>query len=195
MQEVNRTSPSHDRNVRARFGERSTPAVLVAVTASVALALGACGSGPSTSSPTTTSSATTKASPSGAVIDAYSTMWADLAVAATTSDYQSTLLPQHATGAALTLLTEGLARDQLHGIVTKGITSHHPSVVSLTPAANPTHAVVHDCFDDSRWIEYTSDGKRAKNTAGGRHKTTATLVEVGGTWKVSQLTVQPSGSC
>jgi hypothetical protein len=68
-------------------------------------------------------------------------------------------------------------------------------IVSLTPAANPTHAVVHDCFDDSGWIEYTSDGKRAKNAAGGRHATTATLVEAGGTWKVSQLTVEPAGTC
>lgn len=169
--------------------------MLVALTACVALALAACGSGPSASSSTTTPSTTTAASPSGAVIAAYRTMWGDLVIAARTSDYQSPLLSQHATGAALTLLVQGLARDQLHGIVTRGRTSHHLVIASLTPAANPTRAVVHDCFDDSGWIEYTTDGKRAKNAAGGRHDTTATLVEVGGTWKVSQLTVEPAGSC
>jgi hypothetical protein len=122
-------------------------------------------------------------------------MWADLVTAAETSDYQSPLLSRHATGAALTLLVQGLARDQLHGIVTRGVTVHHPAVTSLSPAGYPTHATVTDCFDDSHWIEYTTAGNRAKNTPGGRRATTADLVRKAGTWKVNRLTVGATGTC
>jgi hypothetical protein len=122
-------------------------------------------------------------------------MWADLVTAAQTSDFQSPLLSQRATGEALTLLEQGLARDQLHGIVTRGTTVHHPQVTSLTPAANPTHATIWDCFDDTHWVEYNTSGGLAKNAAGGRRATTATLVKSGGTWKVSQIMVQATGTC
>ena len=122
-------------------------------------------------------------------------MWTDLVTAAETSDFQSPLLAHHATGEALTLLVQGLARDQLHDIVTRGVTRHHPTVTSLSPATDPTRAVVTDCFDDTRWVEYTTDGKRAKNNPGGRRATTADLVKVDGTWKVSQLTIGATGTC
>ena len=170
----------------------------------VALAVSACGSS-STSSPTTapttagtatvTSTTQTKAVVSNEVIAGYRTMWADLVTAAETSDFQSPLLAQHATGDALTLLVQGLAWDQLHDIVTRGVTAHRPAVASLSPASDPTQAIVTDCFDDRRWIEYTTDGKRAKNTPGGRRSTTANLVKKDGTWKVSELTVKAVGTC
>ncbi|MBF6556036.1 MAG: hypothetical protein IVW52_07630 [Acidimicrobiales bacterium] len=122
-------------------------------------------------------------------------MWADLVTAAQTSDFQSSLLAQHAAGEALTLLVQGLARDQLHGIVTRGTTVHHPQVTSITPAANPTRATIGDCFDDTHWVEYNTSGGLAKNAPGGRRATTASLVRSGGTWKVSQITVQATGTC
>lgn len=174
------------------------------VVVSAALALGACGGGSTGPSPTvapdaaaaqTPSTAQTKTAVSNQVIGAYRTMWSDLVTAAETSDFQSPLLAQHATGDALTLLVQGLARDQLHGIVTRGVTVHHPTVTSLSPASDPTHAVVADCFDDTRWIEYTTDGKRAKNAPGGSRATTADLVKTDGTWKVSQLTLAAAGTC
>ena len=184
---------------------RTTLAVLVVLAGAVVL--GACGSGATTApSTTTTSAATSSASPgpsttlthasiSQQVISAYGVMWSDLVVAATTSDFQSPLLAQHATGEAHTLLVQGLARDQLHDIVTRGVTSHHPEVTSLSPRADPTHAVITDCFDDSRWIEYTTDGKRARNNPGGKRATTADLVKTDGIWKVSQLTIGATGTC
>ncbi len=172
---------------------------MAAVVMTAALTLGACGGGSAGTSPSTTAPSTsttqTEATVSRRVIDAYRAMWADLVVAAETSDFQSPLLAQHATGDALTLLVQGLARDQLHGIVTEGVTVHHPAVTSLSPTSDPTRATVTDCFDDSRWIEYTTDGKRAKNTPGGRRSTTAELVDKDGTWKVSQLTVGATGTC
>jgi hypothetical protein len=175
------------------------------VVVSAALALGACGGGSASTSPTTkpgtaataapASAAQTQAAVSSQVIASYRTMWANLVTAAETSDFQSPLLAQHATGDALTLLVQGLARDQLHDIVTRGVTVHHPVVRSLSPATDPTHATVADCFDDTRWIEYTTDGKRANNTPGGRRATTADLVKTDDTWKVSQLTIAATGTC
>jgi hypothetical protein len=156
--------------------------------------LAACGSGSSpTAAPTTPAP-----SPVGAgakVLAAYQSMWSDLVTAAQTSDYQSPLLPQHATGAALTLLVQGLARDQLNGIVTRGKSVHHPEVTSLTPAGSPTQATVADCFDDTHWLEYTTAGALAKNTPGGRRATTAHLLEKSGAWKVSDITIQATGTC
>lgn len=166
-----------------------------------ALALGACGGGPAGTPPSTTGTAPptstteTTAAVSGQVIAAYRDMWADLVTAAETSDFQSPLLAQHATGGALKLLVQGLARDQLHDIVTRGVTAHHQAVTSLSPASDPTRATVTDCFDDTRRVEYTTDGKRAKNTPGGRRSTTAELVKVHGTWKVSELTIAATGTC
>ena len=166
------------------------------------LTLVACFGGSATPRSTTTTGAalvtsTTQSTSaiSDDVIAGYRSMWADLVTAAATSDFQSPLLAQHATGDARTLLVQGLARDQLHGIVTRGVTRHHPTVMSLTPTADPTHAVVSDCFDDTKWIEYTTDGKRAKNTPGGRRATSASLVRTGGTWKVSDLTIKATGTC
>ncbi len=91
----------------------------------------------------------------------------------------------------LTLFVQGLARDQLHGIVTRGEPALHPVVTS----AAPSRATVVDCFDDTHWIEYKTSGGLAKNAPGGRRATTATLVKTSGTWKVTQLTVGMAGTC
>jgi hypothetical protein len=167
-----------------------------------AVTLAGCQGGPPSSVTHATSQATSTSSTSQTASDvsaevraAYQGMWSDLVTAAETSDYQSALLPHHATGEALTLLVQGLARDQLHDIVTRGGTNHQPLVTSLSPTEDPTHATMSDCFDDTHWIEYTTAGKKAKNTPGGRRATTADLVKTEGRWKVSQLTIEGAGTC
>ncbi len=122
---------------------------------------------------------------------AYRAMWADLVSAARTSNFQSTRLPEHAAGQVLTLFVQGLARDQLHGIVTKGDPVLHPVVTS----SSPNRVTVVDCFDDTHWLEYKTSGGLAKNTPGGRHATTAELVNTSGTWKVTQLGIGKTGTC
>jgi hypothetical protein len=122
-------------------------------------------------------------------------MWSDLVTAARTSDYQSPLLPRHSTGAALALFVQGLARDQLHDIVTRGTPFIHPSVTSLTPTRDPSHATVVDCFDDAHWVEYTTSGTKATNPPGGRRNTTARLVKSRRVWKVTEITVGNVGTC
>src|SRR5450755_1572952 len=118
---------------------RSTLALLPLLCAT-ALTLASCGPGPSSATAPPTSARPALADAAAQALSAYRIMWADLVTAAQTSDFQSPLLAQHATGEALTLLVQGLARDQLHGIVTRGTTVHHPQVTSRTPAGNPTEA-------------------------------------------------------
>jgi hypothetical protein len=122
-------------------------------------------------------------------------MWADLVSAARTSDFQSPRLSDHAAGQTLTLLVQGLARDQLHGIVTRGRPVLHPVVTSLSPERDPSRATVVDCFDDTHWLEYQTSGKPAKNAPGGRRSTVAQLIRTSGTWKVDQLTIGKTGTC
>jgi hypothetical protein len=166
------------------------------VTCAGALCLTACAGGSApTAAPTTASSTTRPADPAGSVLTAYRAMWADLVSAARTSDFQSPRLSEHATGQTLTLLVQGLARDQLHGIVTRGTPVLHPVVTSLSPARDPSRATVADCFDDTHWIEYQTSGKPAKNSPGGHRSTTAQLVKTSGIWKVDQLTIGKTGTC
>jgi hypothetical protein len=157
-----------------------------------ALVLAACASGSPLAASNTTGAPT---NPKAEVLAAYRGMWSDLVTAARTSDYQSPLLADHATGSALTLFVQGLARDQLRGIVTTGEPVLDPSVTSLLPSSAPTHATVTDCFDDTHWVEFTTSGTRAKNASAGRRATTALLTEQAGSWKVTQLTVRAVGTC
>jgi len=112
-----------------------------------------------------------------------------------TSDYKSPLLSQHATGSALSVLVQGLAKNQTLGIVTKGKPVLHPQVTSLTPAADPTQATITDCFDSRRWLDYKTTGGLTNNTPGGQHATSAMVTDTGGIWKVTQLAVQAAGTC
>jgi hypothetical protein len=156
---------------------------------------GCAGRSTPTAAPTTASSTSPPADPSPSVLFAYRAMWSDLVSAARTSDFQSPRLPEHATGQTLTLLVQGLARDQLHGIVTRGTPILHPVVTSLSPERDPTRATVVDCFDDTHWVEYQTSGKPANNAPGGRRATTAQLTKTSGTWKVDQLTIGKTGTC
>lgn len=171
------------------------------MTWAAAVGLAGCAGGSSSTTPTTApsnpsgSTTTVPVDPSGRVLNAYRAMWADLVSAARTSDFQSSRLPQHTTGEALTLFVQGLARDQLHGIVTRGTPVLTPMVTSLSPEPDPSRATVGDCFDDTHWIEYQTNGKLAKNAPGGRRATTAQLIKASGTWKVDQISIGKPGSC
>jgi len=126
---------------------------------------------------------------------AYRGMWADMVIASRTSNYQSPLLPQHASGDALSLLIQGLAKDQQEGVVAKGQPILHPQVTSLTPVGTPTQATISDCLNDSRWLEYNANGSLQNKVPGGLHATTAIVIDVDGVWKVSELALQTAGTC
>jgi hypothetical protein len=169
--------------------------------AAAACLTGCAGGASPGTAPTTASShhpgSTTRVpvDPAGRVLSAYRAMWTDLVSAARTSNFQSPRLSQHATGEALTLFVQGLARDQLHGIVTRGTPTLNPTVTALSPELDPSRATVGDCFDDTHWLEYQTTGKLAKNAPGGRRVTTAQLVKTSDTWKVDQITIGKPGTC
>jgi hypothetical protein len=190
----------HTPTIRGASGPSTILAVLTAVTISVAVA--ACGSGASPSagpaSHRTASSTSTTQTPTGAAasaLSAYRGMWGDMVNASLTSDYQSPLLPEHASGQALSVLVQGLAKNQAQGIVIKGEPVLHPQITSLTPIGSPTQATISDCLDDSHWLQYKATGGLTDNTPGGRHAASAIVAENGDTWKVTQLAVQVTDTC
>jgi hypothetical protein len=79
--------------------------------------------------------------------------------------------------------------------VTKGQPVLDPRVTSLTPSVDPTHATLADCFDDTHWVEYKVSGGLANNAPGGLRATTAELVMKDGVWKVTQITIDKTGTC
>jgi hypothetical protein len=152
----------------------------------------------STSTTTTVASTPTTTQPTGPAemaLAAYRGMWADMVIASRTSDYQSPLLPQHATGDALSVLVQGLAKNQEEDVVTKGKPSLHPEITSLTSSTSPMQAAITDCVDDTHWLEYKTTGGLLNSVPGGRHATTAIVKIVGTTWKVTNLAVQAVGTC
>ena len=168
-----------------------------------ALLLTGCDGGSPGPSPTSSVSdaSPTTAPPSPAdvaksqALAAYQAMWSDMAVAARTADYRSPLLPHHAARKALSILVRGLYTDKRMGIVVKGKPVTHARVVALSPPANPTKAQIVDCFDGRHWLTYKVTGGLQNNVPGGFHRTTATVADVGGVWKVTQLHVEASGTC
>jgi hypothetical protein len=132
----------------------------------------------------------------GDAIGAYDAMWQDMAAAARTADYQSSRLAQHAAGDALSMLTRGVYTNRLRGVVVKGQPVTHPTVTSLEPSTEPTTAIISDCFNDTNWLNYiASTGQLQDQVPGGRHQTTATVTEIGGGWKVTELQVGAAGTC
>jgi hypothetical protein len=161
------------------------------------LSLAACGSVSPVAKPAvpTTPTSPPLAGATAAALAAYREMWADMVIASQTSDYQSPLLPLHASGDALSLLVHGLYLNGLNGIVTGGTPVLHPQITSLTPAMDPTEATITDCFDDTHWLEYKKSGGLVNNIPGGHHATEAIVQEIGGTWKVSGLALRAAGTC
>jgi hypothetical protein len=186
------------RQRKNRRASRPITVVVALVAGSALVSLAGCGSAaplvPHASAPTTT----TSPAPTGPTTDAlaaYRGMWADMVSASQTADYQSPLLPDHASGNALALLVHGLYLNGLHGIVTKGTPILHPQVTSLSPAGTPTKATIADCFDDTHWLEYKTSGGLVNNIPGGRRATEAIVQESAGVWKVSALVVHVAGTC
>lgn len=127
---------------------------------------------------------------------AYRAMWADWVTAARTSDSTTKALGREATGDALLLMLNSLAKDKHDGIVTRGQPVISPRVQSATPATASTHVTITDCADASHWLKYHADtGALQDNEPGGRHAITALVQNVGGTWMVVQFLVRPVGSC
>jgi hypothetical protein len=143
-----------------------------------------------------TSTTTTRSAAEKDAVDAYNAMWADMAAAARTADYQSPRLARHADGDALSQLSRGLYANKQHRIVAKGDPVTNPTVTSVTPSTDPTRVAISDCLDGTHWLNYVAaTGELQNDTPGARHATTATVALVDGSWKVTELAVGQDGSC
>lgn len=157
--------------------------------------------GTSPSAPTSLGmSASTSADPASpeakAALAAYQGMMVDWVSAALTSNYQDPALAHHASGSALTYMTQQLFIDQTEKTVAKGT----PQLLDISfgqiiPASDPTEVVINSCLDDSSWLQYTTDSELFNNVPGGRHQTQVLVVESNGVWKVNQLALNKVGTC
>jgi hypothetical protein len=196
-----RISEDREEVAAMRAGRGAIGSGAIALSFMAMLMLSACTSGTSSELSPSPTLSTTTAPPSPATIArqealaAYRAMWEDMATAAKTADYRSPLLAQHAAGAALSILVRGLYTDKRTGIVVKGQPVTNARVVSLSPPANPTKASIVDCFDDRHWLNYKVSGGLQNSVPGGLHHTTATVSDINGVWKVTQLHVEASGTC
>ncbi|HZZ97500.1 MAG TPA: hypothetical protein VFE19_10805 [Jatrophihabitantaceae bacterium] len=141
--------------------------------------------------------ATAGSSDTQPAINAYLGMWQDFVTAGRTSDWQSPLLADHATGDALLQMSRGLYADHYNGLITRGAPVDNPVVKSATPAADPTTVIITDCGDSSLFLKYyASTGQLAPEGAGGRQAITAeALKTAGGTWKIDRFAVEDVGTC
>ncbi|MBV9143683.1 MAG: hypothetical protein JO115_22660 [Pseudonocardiales bacterium] len=122
-------------------------------------------------------------------------MWQDMAAAATTSDWQSPRIRQHATGDALLVISKSLYTDHLNGVVTKGAPTDSPMASSVDSPSAPITVMISDCGDSSNWLKYRN-GQLFDDTPGGRRSITAEVKkQPGGSWKVTRFAVESLGSC
>lgn len=130
-------------------------------------------------------------------IQAYLGMWSDFTTAGHTSDWQSSLLSQHATAYALQVLEKSLYIDHNKGVVTKGAPVLHPKVKSVSPVTNPTVVLISDCGDSGHWLKYSAKtGKLIPGSPGGRQAITAEVrKQPDRSWKVDQFAVEGTGTC
>lgn len=151
---------------------------------------------PASSTPTTTPPSSVDNAKQDATA-AYLGMWRNYAKAATTSDWESSLLGEFATGDALAAMSRGLYSDHSKGLVAKGEPRNNPSVSSVDPPTDPTKVMIADCGDSSNWLRYRADnGQLADDEPGGRRSITATVgKQPDGKWKVTGFAVRGVGTC
>ena len=174
----------------------------MAFLAASAALLAACGSGPSaspgtTSRPsaapsTTTSTSTSPSDPSqAAVLAAYRAASQAFEQALATANPADPKLAETMVDPQLQSVRANLVADQEKGVVGKGAVTLHPKVMSLSA----TKATVVDCVYSTSELVYRSTGKPVPPiTPPENDGVRATLVQVGGTWKLSKQVVT-EGKC
>ncbi len=162
-----------------------------------AVALAGCRSGGRGTQPTApASSATPGASassvgPGDAAVMAYRGLWAAFVEAAKTSDPDAPDIRKYASDNALKLIVGGLVSNREQGKVVKGNLVLNPKATTVSA----TEATILDCVDATNWLEYKTSGELWDNKPGGKHRTTATVKAVDGTWKVSTFNLEGTGTC
>lgn len=146
---------------------------------------------PSTVAPSGTPHASAPVSPDDRAVIAYRGMWSAFAEAAKTADPDAPDIRTYASNNALKLIVGGLVSNRAQGKVVKGNLVLHPTATVVSP----TEETILDCVDATNWLEYKTSGELWDNEPGGKHRTTATVKEVDGTWKVSSFNLEGKGTC
>ena len=130
-------------------------------------------------------------------VEVYLGMWRNMATAARTSNWQSPLLSQFATGTALTTISRGLYTDHQNGLVTLGEPKLSPSVAGMEPEDEPDLVRISDCGDSTNWLKYDAKTRLAADDGpGGRRSISAVVTkQAGGHWMVSDFAVKAVGTC
>lgn len=130
-------------------------------------------------------------------VEVYLGMWRNMAVAARTSNWQSPLLSEFATGTALTTISGGLYADYQNGLVTLGEPKNSPVVARLEPPDAPTLVRITDCGDSTNWLKYDAKTRLAADDGpGGRRAISAVVTkQQDGRWMVSDFAVREVGTC
>ena len=202
---MRRTCRQRVREVKERPG--LVPSRLIAscavVVASMTAGCSATGPNPvvKTVAPSGTSSQSSASAPTDQVsidaLNAYAGMLADTAVAARTADWKASVLTHHATDQALSELVRILSREQTQGLVSRGAPVSHARVVQVSSGTRPTAAMIEDCADTTSWAEVDPKTGRppAGATPGGRRLIRARVAEADQVWRVTDLAINPIGSC
>jgi len=169
--------------VAAGCGEKETGAEDPPVTPTLSL--------PASATP----SADPVAAGSQGALAAYRDMWDAFVEASNNGDVAPPSLATYTSGRALTKLNDGLVLNRSRGQNTKGKPTLAPKVTAIVPVAAPTSVTIADCFDDSRWLLYKSNGQLVDDVPGGRRQTIAKVEKAGEVWKVTTLALQGTGSC
>ena len=153
--------------------------------------LAACSGGGGTSSrpaatlpvsTTADATTTTLVASDGAVLAAYHAFWAAYLQASNPMDPLAPVLAAHATGSELSTVAKAFLAYKDAGDVIRGTFDLDPKVVSI----DGPNAVVRDCYGDNTHL-YSSTGAQVDTSSGTRHLVSVDL-QLGGTWRVSQIT-------
>jgi hypothetical protein len=142
-----------------------------------------------------TASPTTTPAPEQQVLDTYLGMMRTFNKAGQSANPDDPDLPKYATGAALTLLRNGLTSMRNEGLRSKGETIYNPKVESLTPPAAPSTARIRDCMDTRNAVAYKANGEPYQDTPGGYRLVIADAERIDGTWKVTGMGVHGGTAC
>ncbi|MFI1584773.1 hypothetical protein [Embleya sp. NPDC020630] len=125
-------------------------------------------------------------------LTAYRNMWAAVARAQLTSDYQSPDIPRYAADQALGYFVVTTKDNHSKGIVSKG----EPIIAPRVTRETTESVTVADCVDDSTWLNYSATtGKPIDDVPGGHHRGEAVVTKSPDGWKVTHLTLEGVGTC
>jgi hypothetical protein len=123
-------------------------------------------------------------------VDAYVGMLHTWVEAAKTANPESVGLRQYAQGDALKDLVNRLYGMRAKHMVALGEPATSPSAIDARPVDVPTTVVVHDCLDDSTWLQYKESGELWDDKPGQRYEVEAIVVRTGTGWMVDGLVIR-----